>query len=1123
MSAGRVGARGGLRPSGFRRTRTFAVIGALLAGLTAIPSAAGAAATGGGGGLVVTTVDVAGSVLVGTCVELYADAGAGSRGALVKDSARCDQPVSSRANIRGTPDGATDGTIAWTGLAPGAFVVHETLPPGLAGTAATYELAADATVTIRTASVARHELEHRLTGGITIRKTDPGGQVLPGACFGVKTRDRLARSTFLCDGPSRAGLPGDGKADGLLLFVGLTPTLGPTPYTLAEVLAPAGYLAVADQVVTADPATPTELRIVDTTGPGGGVAARTVDPAGTLLVGACFELWTDAGDGTRGAFVKDSARCDGPAGSRTHPGTPDGALDGVVAWTGITGGRYLLHETFAPALAGTAATYELVVDAPIRVSAETVVSVEFVHRPTAGLTLHKTDSEGQPLAGACFGLSTKAGLITRTVVLCDGDAPQGSGMTGDGAADGLLVFTALAPTGGATTYLLRELQPPPGYATAPDQQVVADPAKPTELTIRDATGGGGGLVVTTVDVAGSVLVGTCVELYADAGAGSRGALVKDSARCDQPVSSRANIRGTPDGATDGTIAWTGLAPGAFVVHETLPPGLAGTAATYELAADATVTIRTASVARHELEHRLTGGITIRKTDPGGQVLPGACFGVKTRDRLARSTFLCDGPSRAGLPGDGKADGLLLFVGLTPTLGPTPYTLAEVLAPAGYLAVADQVVTADPATPTELRIVDTTGPGGGVAASLEVTALALEIDSEIEIRAFNAMKVAGGVTTATGRIDLNGPAGSGPWSGTGTLASNTSSGTAACPSIHLSGAGTYDWVVRGVHAGPEVPASEITVDMDSGPINESPDKWSMDGCSGTTFDGTMNTWENLFFDAYRSRYQAAGFRVDNWTFVDGGAAWKTGGLVAEANWTATCATSLVLDCTDRTTLRLYVTVTANGPQVTPVATQGSGDPIAVTPGSSEGAIAATAGPGASGGIGPSGPGVDCGVKCGGLPLLPIVIGGLVLIVGAGLFFLRLFGSNQVVKVEGPDLTATGNDVPISPIDIAKIPPLEMGKLPPIDFEKIQPIDPTLAKLEPIDPTLAKIEPIDPTLAKLEPIDPTLAKIEPIDPTLAKLDKLQPIEAPLAEPGGDVKLGSDPLQSPLEGDLPPPPHL
>jgi hypothetical protein len=400
----------------------------------------------------------------------------------------------------------------------------------------------------------------------------------------------------------------------------------------------------------------------------------------------------------------------------------------------------------------------------------------------------------------------------------------------------------------------------------------------------------------------------------------------------------------------------------------------------------------------------------------------------------------------------------VFTGLTPTGKPTTYDLVEAHAPDGYAPVTHQTISVSPTGPTELTIPNTTGAADGGELG-EVTSLELEIESTIEIRALNGIPVANGKATAVGRISLEAD-GSGGWRGSGRLASTTTSDSAtSCPSIEVHGKGIYDWVVREASVGPEVAAADIRVSMDSGPVNETPDSYVADYCTAP-FDGTLNTWENLFFDAYRSRFGSAGFLVDDWTIVGGAEAWTSGGVVAEATWTGDCTTTLVIDCTDHTTFRLYGTakVVPATPSPEPEGAAGTASPttspsVSLTAAPS-GAVA-TDGQSSDGG----GTSVACDAgSCDSPPLLPIVIGGGVVITLAFLAWLRFMGSRQVVPlpVQPPTLNGAGGiDPAMETLAVGDATPGQIEKLPP-EFEKLPPdIDKLPLELEKLPPDIDKL--------------------------------------------------------------------
>jgi hypothetical protein len=240
-------------------------------------------------------------------------------------------------------------------------------------------------------------------------------------------------------------------------------------------------------------------------------------------------------------------------------------------------------------------------------------------------------------------------------------------------------------------------------------------------------------------------------------------------------------------------------------------------------------------------------------------------------------------------------------------------------------------------------------------------------------------------------------------------------------VHITGDGAYDWVVRSAAAGPELDATATVVHMDSGPITEAPDTVTIDLCSDP-FTSSMNTWENLFFDVYRSRFQAQGFRVDGWTVVGGAEAWAAGGVVAETEWSGRCASTTVLDCSDTTTFRLIAVVTGTAPEATVGPVGGAistAGPAASPPATASGAPESAVVPGTSPGLVPASPGAVACADLGCLASPPMILVGLGLgavVIGGGVF-LRFRGAGRTgdvlpAKVEPP--TLDGSAAPDTPM-------------------------------------------------------------------------------------------------------------
>ena len=203
------------------------------------------------------------------------------------------------------------------------------------------------------------------------------------------------------------------------------------------------------------------------------------------------------------------------------------------------------------------------------------------------------------------------------------------------------------------------------------------------------------------------------------------------------------------------------------------------------------------------------------------------------------------------------------------------------------------------------------------AAADPQAIELEIESTISITKLNGSVVVDGVASVIGRIRLEPGTTPGTWRGRGQLASTTTSARGGCGSIHIEGTGTYDWVVNKVVVAPGIEPERIVAHMDAGPESESPDAYDLDACS-TVLEGTLNTWENLFFILHRADYGAQGLEVDGWQLEATGSTWADGQLIASASWAAPCGDRTIA-CTEETVFRLYsVGAATGGASATPVA-------------------------------------------------------------------------------------------------------------------------------------------------------------------------------------------------------------
>ena len=208
--------------------------------------------------------------------------------------------------------------------------------------------------------------------------------------------------------------------------------------------------------------------------------------------------------------------------------------------------------------------------------------------------LRKTDDAGQLLAGACFALRSGDRAVYS---ICDNDASDAN------TSAGVILLGTVAPG----TYTLRETQPPTGYLGAADQEVTISANQRSQISVVDPLvpqpQHTGDLRVFKLDTGGSALAGSCFAVVDGEGQ----VLVP---RCD-----------ADDGADNGVVLMEGIAPGEYSLRETRRPS-----ADYQTAADVLVEVVADQTVDVEVVNQLRAGrILIRKTDPNGLPLAGACF------------------------------------------------------------------------------------------------------------------------------------------------------------------------------------------------------------------------------------------------------------------------------------------------------------------------------------------------------------------------------------------------------------------------------------------------------------------------------------------------------------------
>ncbi len=480
--------------------------------------------------------------------------------------------------------------------------------------------------------------QQRQRGDLLIRVRDQDGSYLAGACFGLIPNGETAPSAEVCDNRG----DDENSADGRILLT----SIRAGRYTLTQTTAPTGYSTAADQSVRIAAGSVREVAVTNQAEPErtATLDVETTDGEGNALPGACYAIMR--GNSTLEACDDDD--------------------DGITRFAGIPSGSYVVRQIEPPAGGYTAAGSTATRLDPGQSATVTVVNEA---RP-GSLVLRKTDDAGQLLAGACFALRSGDRAVYS---ICDNDASDAN------TSVGIILLGTVAPG----TYTLRETQPPTGYLGAADQEITISANQRSQISVVNSLAPEpqrtGDLRVFKLDTGGRALAGSCFALVD--GGGQVLAL-----RCD-----------ADDGADNGVVLMEGIAPGEYTLRETRRPS-----ADYQTAADVLVEIAEDQTVDVEVVNRLhPGRILIRKIDPNGVPLAGACFDLVEDGAGASCT---------------DENGELLFAALAPGV----YSVMETEAPAGYLdAPAIDPVTVRPGSTATLDVVNQPAPPPPDSGSIQV--------------------------------------------------------------------------------------------------------------------------------------------------------------------------------------------------------------------------------------------------------------------------------------------------------------------------------------------------------------------------------------------------------------------
>ncbi|MEA2585315.1 MAG: hypothetical protein QOF33_3400 [Thermomicrobiales bacterium] len=386
----------------------------------------------------------------------------------------------------------------------------------------------------------------------------------------------------------------------------------------------------------------------------GKVVVTKKDPNGNILAGACYQVFVNAGNGSLGAPVNGTSKCDR---------YDEAQNDGRVRYTGIAPGKYVLWEYRSPKgyVVGKRVKFE------VKAGQTTNLSVK--NTPGgAELRVTTVNEVGTKLANACYGVNKDAGGGAQ------GELVAGGSDGYDGPPDGVTSIGWLAPG----DYVLSQVCATAGHLKAKNRTFHVDAGQTiVKLTVKNLTDAPAGtLVVVKLGPNGKPLGGgdgACFGVFQDGGNGRLGSFVKS--RCD-----------AHDGRADGLIKIGDIGAGNYILHESRSPEghVVGGNTPFVMPADKPKRLSVRNAA---------GGIVlkVRTKDSAGNLLAGACYQVHLdAGGGALGNFVAGGCD--GQDGYGPKDGTNEFRGLPPG----NYVLMMGTPPAGFPRASKKrfAITAD---------------------------------------------------------------------------------------------------------------------------------------------------------------------------------------------------------------------------------------------------------------------------------------------------------------------------------------------------------------------------------------------------------------------------------------------
>jgi uncharacterized surface anchored protein len=554
--------------------------------------------------LVIHPLDGDGNPALNMSYALFKDAGGGALGTKVIDA-------------NDAQDGAVDGVVTMTSLLPGNYVLGESGAPQYHVGAANISLSLSAgeTKTI--------EIPHTPYSTLVIHTEDMIHTSLLSARY----------EAFKPDGPSRGsvGMGCDG-CFGDPLDGTTTLRVPPGTWRVEQTIRPAGYLWPPSQTITVGERETLELTYTNEAG--AIIVVHATDVWGTPIEALSWNLYEDAGGGTRGKLVEQNV---------TY------GEDGVSTFPPVPAGAYLIESSYIsdtllpakPVQVTVTLGQHLDVTIPVPEHAPKLTTGPWIAEVTQTTAVITWGTDQQTIGYVDYGLTKTLGRVR----------PRG---TPAPATSHQVTLDSLTP---GTLYYFRV------RSTSPNGDAVSEIFSfRTPATTANAT-----VEIKKVDSSGNPLSGSCFEVYLDAGSGRLGAIVGET--CDKYDTD-------PD---NGTLRVNGLKAGAYVLVESRAP------AGYALAAPIRFGV-TSGQTKTITVTNYRGGSTLNVTATAGfgKTTPGACFEL----------YKDVGDGRIGAYVASSCDDYDGFDAVTSFIGlrAGDYVIREWFVPLGYIRGVDLPVT-----------------------------------------------------------------------------------------------------------------------------------------------------------------------------------------------------------------------------------------------------------------------------------------------------------------------------------------------------------------------------------------------------------------------------------------------